>query len=52
MAVLAVKTVLQRMMEITGAEEEEERRGLLTSSQRVRTKQRDILVIKVPDTPP
>lgn len=39
MAVLAVKMVLERLMEITGTEaekeEEDRRRGLLTCSQRV-----------------
>ncbi|XP_031724039.1 Fanconi anemia group A protein [Anarrhichthys ocellatus] len=34
-AALSVKMVLERLMEITGSEEEEKRRGLLTSSQRV-----------------
>lgn len=38
-AVLAVKVVLERLMEITGTgevkEEEQKRRGLLTSSQQV-----------------
>ncbi|XP_075931811.1 Fanconi anemia group A protein isoform X2 [Anarhichas minor] len=34
-AALSVKMMLERLMEITGSEEEEKRRGLLTSSQRV-----------------